>query len=430
MADLMESSAAGGPAAAAAQFGLQQLDKTVSYYQQKNLNRQAQAYTQKNMHLAHNLNYRATVDQTNAMRMAGINPAMALAGNFSATGVSNPAGTASAAPAGHAPDIAPNFLAMKEIGLADAQKANIEASTKLQESAAAKNYQDIAESETRLPLNSKQLEVMEQQVQKYGSEILLNGQEFGRMVAADSEANRLIKQSYDYRASIAKTPSERDYWLALKEAQGDLNVGTLRAMRDFSAYVNDLDEYDKNMLLRQLQKQIAQMQLDDTSVLYDLAHMPEEEFKKLMAETADLYASRDLRKAYVDVGIPAESEYKKQMAKTMRHNDFVGNMSDGNYFDAGMSQIPNLLSLFENALMLRYLRGGMPSGSQLPSGRPKGPFEAIDGPAPKKGLASNGKPALSDAAAESWARIQKLRTSDPEAYYKAVEVWQKKYGKK
>lgn len=429
MSDLMDSVSAGGPAAAAAQFGLQQLDKGISYYQQKNLNRQAQANTRKNMLLAHNLNYRATVDQTNAMRMAGINPAMAISGNFSPTGVSNPAGAASAAPSGSAPDMVSGLLAGKEVQMADAQRANLEASTELQKSAAEKNRQEVEESKTRLPLNEKQLEVMEQQIQKYGTEILLNGQEYGRMLGEDSEAQRLIRQSYDYRASIAKTPAERDYWLALKDSQGELNIGVLRAMRDFSAYINDLDEYDKNMLLRQLHKQITQMQLDDTSVLYDLAHMPEEEFKKLMAETADLYASRDFRKAYTEQGIPAEVEYKKQMTKTTRHNDFVGNMSDGNYFDAGMSQIPNVLGLFENALMLRYLRG-RGAGSALPPGKPGSPAEALRGPAPKKGVASNGKPALGDAAAESWARIQKLRTSDPQAYRKAVDAWQKKYGKK
>ena len=435
MADLMESigASSAGPTAAGAQFGAQQLDKIASYYMQKNLNRQAQANTVKNMKLGAELNaqqaYRAIAQSTSALKAAGLNPALATQGNFTATGVSNPAGTASSAPVGNAPDFAASLLAGKQVALLDAEKRNLEAQTKERESQAAKNTQDVEESKTRLPLNTKQREVMEQQIQKYGAETLNIGADYGRKLAEDSEAKRLIMQSYDYRAAKAKDTAERDYWLALKEAQGELNVGTLRAMRDFSAYVNDLDEYDMNMLLRQLRKQIAQMQLDDTSVLYDLAHMPEEEFEKLMAETADLYASRDLRKAYAEVGIPSDAAYKAQMRKTVRHNDFVGNMSDGNYFDAGMSQIPNLLSLFENSLMLRYLRG-MPSGSQLPSGRPNGPAEALGRPAPKKGITSNGKPALSDAAAESWARIQKLRNGDPEAYYKAVDTWQKKYGKK
>ena len=335
MADLMDSLAsgvAGGPAAAGAQYGAQQLDKAASYYMQKNLNRQAQANTVKNMKLAAELNgqqaFRAIAQSTSALKAAGLNPALATQGNFTATGVSNPAGTASSAPIGTAPDFAASLLAGKQIALLDAEKRNLDAQTKERESQAAKNTQDVVESESRLPLNSKQLEVMEQQIQKYGSEILLNGQEYGRMIAEDSEANRLIKESYDYRASIAKTPAERDYWLALKESQGELNVGTLRAMRDFSAYVNDLDEYDKNMLLRQVYKQIAQMQLDDTSVLYDLAHMPEAEFIKRMAETADLYASRDLRKAYAEVGIPSDAAYKEQMRKSIRQTYFRQNRYD------------------------------------------------------------------------------------------------------
>lgn len=388
MADLMESvgASAAGPAAAGVQFGAQQLDKAVSYYMQKNLNRQAQANTVKNMKLAAELNgqqaFRAIAQSTTALKAAGLNPALATQGNFTATGVSNPAGVASSAPVGNAPDFAASLLAGKQIALLDAERQNLEAQTKERESQAAKNTQDVEESKSRLPLNTKQLEVMEQQIQKYGAETLNIGADYGRKLAEDSEAKRLIMQSYDYRAAKADTAAERDYWLGLKESQGELSVGTLWAMRDFSSYINDLDEYDKQMLFRNMQKQIMQMQIDDSSVMYDLAHMAEKEFEKLMAETADLYASRDLRKAYKEVGIPADAEYKAQMSKTTRHNDFVGNMSEGNYFDATMSQIPNLLSLFENALMLRYLKGGR--GSAAAAGVPE---SASDMANMSKGLA-------------------------------------------
>lgn len=388
MSDLMESvgASAAGPVAAGAQFGAQQLDKVASYYMQKNLNRQAQANTVKNMKLAAELNsrqaFRAIAQSTSALKAAGLNPALATQGSFTATGVSNPAGTASSAPVGNAPDFAASLLAGKQIALLDAEKQNLEAQTKERESQAAKNTQDVEESKSRLPLNTKQHEVMEQLIQKYGTETLNIGADYGRKLAEDAEAKRLIMQSYDYRAANAKDAAERDYWLGLKESQGDLNVGTLWAMRDFSSYINDLDEYDKQMLFRNMQKQIMQMQIDDSSVLYDLAHMPEKEFEKLMAETADLYASRDLRKAYKEVGIPADAAYKAQMSKTMRHNDFVGNMSEGNYFDATMSQVPNLLSLFENALMLRYLKGAR--GAAVSSGVPE---SASDMASMSKGLA-------------------------------------------
>ena len=143
--DLLESigASSAGPAASGAQFGAQQLDKAASYYMQKNLNRQAQANTQKNMKLAAELNsqqaFRAIQQSTSALRAAGLSPALATSGNFTATGVSNPAGTASSAPTGTAPDFAASLLAGKQIALLDAEKRNLDAQTDANKASANKN---------------------------------------------------------------------------------------------------------------------------------------------------------------------------------------------------------------------------------------------------------------------------------------------------
>lgn len=71
----------------AAAAGEKVFDTALQYYSQKNLNRQQQANYQKNLKLAAALditNQRKAIEQsTQALRNAGLSPALAASGNFS-----------------------------------------------------------------------------------------------------------------------------------------------------------------------------------------------------------------------------------------------------------------------------------------------------------------------------------------------------------
>lgn len=342
-------------------------------YLQAKRDERAQRYTQENMRLAQQLNlesaYKSVAQSTAALEAAGINPALAVNGQTQAVGVSNPSGPASSAPLNKF-DMASILMAKKELALLDAQKANVEADTdkKQAETEETKERtptykQSISESESRITLNDKQKERLESEVQKIGAETLNIGQDYKRKLDQDSKATELIRNRYNYLASKAATEAERSFWTGMAENANELSVGTFWALRDWSTYINDLDEYDRQMLARAMHKQLLNMQMSDDSVMYDLAHMPVKEFEKVIAEIEDLSASRDFRIAAKDVGIPAEAEYKQQISKTTRHNDFVGNIKDGNYSDAAWSQLPNLLTLVEHAAMLKYLKGFAPGSA-------------------------------------------------------------------
>lgn len=369
--------------------GLTDVASTVANeYLQAKRDARAQQYTQENMRLAQQLNlesaYKSVAQSTAALRAAGINPALAVNGQTQAVGVSNPSGPHSSVPLNKM-DYSSILMAKKELALLDAQKANIEADTAKKtaethetEERTPTYKQNIAESESRVVLNDKQRERMETEIQKIGAETLDIAQDYKRKLDEDSKASQLIRDYYTFKASKAESQAEKDFWTGMAEKSKELSVGTFKAMREWSAYINELDDYDRQMLFRSMQKQILNMQIADDSVMYDLAHMPQKEFEKVLAEIGDLTASRDFRIAAKDIGIPAEAEYKEQLAKTMRHNDFVGNIKDGNYSDAAWSQLPNLIGLLEQGLMLRYLRGGkFGEGSQLPSGKPSKPSESL-----------------------------------------------------
>lgn len=341
------------------------LDNGIQYYTNKNLARQAQANTQKNMRLQQSLEdeswYNRIARSTGALKAAGLSPVLATGQAQGAAAVSHSEGL----PQVSAPQA-------RSIDYINAQMLN-ESQVKLNEAAAEKAHAEAGEIEERLPnwkktgaeiesrteLNKAQLEQIDSMVRRLDAETLFVNQEYLRKVDEDKLANEFIKDEFRTRMSVAKSQYEKDLWQALLDdaEAGSLTTGALMAMRSWVAYVDQVDEHQKEVLARQVQSKLLSLQLDDNDVIYALSHMPVQDFLRLQAEIKDLTESAKFRKASRELGLPAQAEFMNQQAKTMKNNDFVGHVNAGEYGQAALTQVPSLLRLVEDAAILYALRG-------------------------------------------------------------------------
>ena len=323
----------GGMAANMAESAFKQ---QMQYQYQKNLNRQAQSYYERDLKLSQQLNIdaqRAAIAQsTRALRDAGISPAMASAGGFSAPAASSPLASSAA---GISSGSGAEYVgAITQARLGDAQIENLEAQTQ----------KTNAETDAIRNKNPEEVELLRRQqrnlealTEKYGTEQLLLGKEYERKLSEDDYVTKRLKNYIQFRVHQAESRGdsvERDLWLSLlDETAAGLTLGTLAGMQRFAQYVNDLDEYDKDAVLRQLHRSIARMQLDDDKLLSVIAHMPENDAALKLAQMAEALANRDFRDAYRKELLPVQKSQGEQDIVSSRHKDFVGMAKDGDIGD-------------------------------------------------------------------------------------------------
>lgn len=368
----------GGMAANMAESAFKQ---QMQYQYQKNLNRQAQSYYERDLKLSQQLNIdaqRAAIAQsTRALRDAGISPAMASAGGFSAPAASSPLASSAA---GISSGSGAEYVgAITQARLGDAQIENLEAQTQ----------KTNAETDAIRNKNPEEVELLRRQqrnlealTEKYGTEQLLLGKEYERKLSEDDYVTKRLKNYIQFRVHQAESRGdsvERDLWLSLlDETAAGLTLGTLAGMQRFAQYVNDLDEYDKDAVLRQLHRSIARMQLDDDKLLSVIAHMPENDAALKLAQMAEALANRDFRDAYRKELLPVQKSQGEQDIVSSRHKDFVGMAKDGDIGGAAAYLLPDLFHLGGEVLLLRSLRGSG-KGSVLPLGKPENPAESFKG---------------------------------------------------
>lgn len=349
------------------------LDNAISYYTQKNLNAQQQANTQKNMRLQAELEdqswYNRIAKSTSALRDAGLSPALATGQAQGAAAVSHNEPLAQAhAPQSSAVDYINTQLNESQIDLnkAAAEKARAEAA---EAESRVPNYEKTGrEIEGRIKLNESQVGQIESMVRKLDAETLWTNREYMRKLDEDKVSAQLVRDEFKARFDGAQSQYEKDFWQAFLDDDTEWTTGALMALRSWTAYNNEVDEWQKEALARQVQKELLKLQIDDSDVLYSLAHMPVQDFLRVQAEVADLVESAKFRKASRELGLPAQAEFMEQQAKTMKNNDFVGHVNSGEYGQAALTQVPSLLRLVEEGAML-YLLRGKTAGSDM-SGKP------------------------------------------------------------
>lgn len=312
----------------------------MQYYANKNLARQDQANYRKNLKLAAALditNQRKAIEQSvTALRNAGLSPALAANGNFSAPAVSAALGNTSVGMPGT--DLGSVMSAHNQREILDEQKENIKSLTNANNAAANKYNAEAEEVEQR----------------KISGE-----RENLRTSDYDKTINESMREYYKVMAKDdSKSQAERDYYETLANSINDFSRGTLQAQREFATFINELDEYQKEAVLRALTTKITQMQLRDEPTLEALAFAPKTLKNKMLAETADTWSSKKWRDWQRESLGPAQAELLGTESQVKRHSDFVGMVDDGNYFGAAMYLLPSLLTgLGSAAIYGRMIKG-------------------------------------------------------------------------
>lgn len=374
------------------------LDTGLQYYSQKNLNEQAQANTQKNMRLASDLalrnQYQSIVNTPMAMRAAGLNPALMNQGVSTIAGVGSPiAGPSGQMSRASSSTYAENVLAAKQMALLQAQIENIKADTadKRQKVAESESRvptygQSVKESEARIPTyaqsikesgsridwNNASIKQLEQSVKNMSYDELLLSTNYRREIDKDSLAGKFVADEFKVRSEHSETQYERDFWNALYEeaSDGSFTLGALTALRQWVAYNDEAGAFQNNELARQVQSKVMSLQLDDNDVLYSLAHMSSAAYRQTLASAKDLIESAKFRKVARELQLPSEAAFLEQQKITMKNNDFIGHVNNGEYGLAALTQVPSLAHLAEEAAFLYLLRGrgagASPSAAPLP----------------------------------------------------------------
>lgn len=401
---------------------LDYVDTAVQYFNQKKLNRQAQSDTQENMQLQKDLNLQQVSDSYAAavrgMRSAGINPAVAVGGVNMAQGVSSHPGSA-----GVAAKPENSFPAALEAGVALAQqkgqientKANTElqkAETELKRQEVKNRKQEVSESESRVNLNAEQVSMLKQLTQKYGTEQLILGTEYDRMLKEDSFAHAALMEFCDRRISGASSEAERDFWSSLRALgrTGKFNSGSLMAMKLFSEAWNSLDQTETEVGARAIQRFIQSIQILDDEFLETAARMPVYQAKLVFGQTAEAFQNAAFRKAYRKDLLPVEAVKLEEDVRVQKHNDPAGMIKDGDFLGFGVYFGSSLLRFGGSLLTARQFgRGGSlsdPRGKQ-PNGQPK---QEVGIPQPGK-TSSGHKPPNADRAAADEATKRSLYRS-------------------
>ena len=390
-------------------------DTALQYYSQKNLNRQQQANYQKNLKLAASLdiaNQRKAIEQsTQALRNAGLSPALAASGNFSAPAVSAAMGsTGQISMSGSS--LAQNMNARNERELLEKNKENIESQTQYNRAAAHKAQAEAdAARQGASESESRQVGIERENV---------------RSTDYDKTMDLQMRELYKVRAQDSSlTEPQREYWQALADSPEQYTKGVLQAQREFATYLNELDEYQKEQVLRALVKEIGKRQLKNNDVLDALTSAPVTQQKQMLADTADKWSSKKWRDWQRETLGPVQEELLGTESAVKKHSDFVGMVEDGNYFGAAMYLLPvAMTSLGSAAVYAKLLKSGSKAAEKAVETTSNGMPIKI-----KKGVDSYGNKALSQKDVETWARMQKIKFSDPAAYDKMLKEWNKRHKK-
>lgn len=368
------------------------IDNAVGYYTQKNLNRQANNDYRRNLKLSQQLNIEAqrkAIEQsTSALKKAGLSPALAAQGSFSAPAASAPLGQSSAPNPNF--DFGSSIAAVKQAQMLESEKENLSSQTEYNTAAAEKQRadaallrqevdnrkQDIKESESRISLNSQQEAMLVDLAKKYQTEGLLLGTEYSRMLSQDSFAHAALMEFCNRRIAGSQTEADRDFWTGLRAIgqRNKFDSGSLMAMSLFSEAWNSLDVTETEVGARAIQRFIQTLQSNDDEYLETIARMPVYQAKLVFGQTAEAFQNAAFRKAYREDLIPSEKDKLDEDVRVLKHNDPAGMLKDGDFLGFGVYAGSAVLRFGGQILAARQFgKGGVlsdPRGKQ-PNGQPK-----------------------------------------------------------
>lgn len=382
-------------AAGATDFAEEMASSAVQYYNQKRLNRQAQTDTQQNMRLQKELNLQQQFDSvktyTSALRAAGLNPALASSSPVQAQGVSSSAGNAGQA-AKPTPNLPAALEAANNLKQQESQIENTRANTELQRAETAlkdqevqNRKQDVTESQSRVTLNEKQSEMLTELIQKYGTESLILGTEYDRMLNEDSVAHAALMEFCDRKIAGSTSEADRDFWSSLRAIgrKGKFTSAALMAMKLFSETWNSLDETETEVGARAILRFVQTLQASDDEYLETVARLPVYQAKLIFGQTAEAFQNAAFRKAYRKDLLPAEADKLEEDVRIQKHNDPAGMLEDGDLLGFGVYAGSALLRFGGTILAARQFGRGSsnPSTGNLGKGSPS---STAGTPAPKK----------------------------------------------
>ena len=305
------------------------------------------------------------------LKSAGINPALALSGQVPVGQSPSPLGTAGGASFSPGVDtLAPSAAALQAVKQSDLTESEIE----FNKSAAAKNY-----AEAGLPpaeIAKKQAETEYQQ--------RLNR----RLADADAAAVEHMSVRYSELSKSADSQLMRDYYASMAERAKGMTLGALQAQMQVTDWLRGLSDYDRDVVLNLVHKKVGQLQLGNHADLRALADMPLEQFKQVIAQTGDLNASRQLRDAerkqinelledrkgllqaqteqasagasYHSSAAEINDLRLQQMPKELemeKHKNFVQMMDEGEYGNAALYLLEDIIGMVVGFVAGRYARG-------------------------------------------------------------------------
>lgn len=305
------------------------------------------------------------------LKAAGVNPALALTGQIPVGQSPSALGTAGGASFSPGTDsLAPASLALQAKKQSELTDSEIE----LNRSTSARNY-----AEAGLPpaeIAKKQAETEYQR--------RLNR----RLEDADSAAAEHMSVRYGELAKTADSQLMRDYYSSMAERVKGMTLGALQAQMQVTDWLRGLSDYDRDVVLNLVHKKVGQLQLGNNADLRALADMPLEHFKQVIAQTGDLNASRQLRDAerrqinelledrksllqaqteqasasasYHSSAAEINDLRLQQMPKELemeKHRNFVQMMDEGEYGNAALYLLEDIVGMVVGFLAGRYARG-------------------------------------------------------------------------
>ena len=320
-----------------------------SYLTQKNLNRQAQANYEKNMALSYHYNQQQARAVVRNLRDAGLSPALA-------NNTSMPAVSAAMPSPGSAPAPAPDFVgainAATQSKLADSQIDVNASNIQLNASAAAKNEAEANKAQAEADNINRDV---------------VRKQDF------DATVNAQIREYFSYRANSAKSDAEREVWQALASESNDYSAGTLEAQAAFASFVNELDEYDLQHVLRALSRLVTSKQIESAPVVDALVNMPFTNRQKMFAEIAEAWSSAKFRDFQRVILGPAQSDLLVTEESLKHHSDIRRMIHEDDYTGAGLALLPYFLQGAGLLTSAYIMRGRFAGGAPAPSGPGFGP---------------------------------------------------------
>lgn len=308
------------------------------------------------------------------LKAAGVNPALALSGQIPVGQSPSALGTAGGASFSPGTDSLASASAALQ---AKKQSELTDSEIELNRSTSAKNY-----AEAGLPpaeIAKKEAETEYQQ--------RLNC----RLADADAAAAEHMSVRYSELAKSADSQLMRDYYSSMAERAKGMTLGALQAQMQFTDWLRGLSDYDRDVVLNLVHKKVGQLQLGNNADLRALADMPLEQFKQVVAHTGDLNASRQLRDAerkqitelledrksllqaqteqasasasYHSSAAEINDLRLQQMPKELemeKHKNFVQMMDDGEYGNAALYLLEDIVGMVVGFLAGRYARGSRP----------------------------------------------------------------------